>query len=216
VGEDDHRIHAAGDDRSEGARVRTVVPEIERTGGLVARMAGGDGAALAALYDREGPALLSYLRLFTADRGLAEEIVQDTFLAAWRGAADIAGRASVRACLFAIARRRAADALRRPRLRAVPEDAAGLAELPAAEPGPEDLALAAATRQELAAALAHLSPIHREALELTFHHGLSYPELSEVLGIPIGTVKSRLSYAKRVLRALVNDAVADDEERTER
>jgi RNA polymerase sigma-70 factor (ECF subfamily) len=180
------------------------VPPLERT-------------ALAKLYEREAPALLSYLRLFTADRGLAEEILRDTFLAAWRGAPEFAGRASARSWLFAIARRQAADALRRPRLRAIPEDSAGLSELPSDEPGPEDLALAAATRQELAVALAHLSPVHREALELTFRHGLSYSELSEVLGIPLGTVKSRLSYAKRALRALLSDdAAANDAERTER
>ena len=175
-------------------------------------------AALAELYDREAPALLSYLRLFTADRSLAEEIIQDTFLAAWRGAAEVGGRASVRSRLFAIARRRAADALRRPRLRSVPEDSAGLAELPSDEPGPEDLAITAATRQELTTALTQLSPVHREALELTFRHGLSYPQLSEVLGIPLGTVKSRLSYAKRALRARLSDDDVRvlDEDRPER
>ena len=207
-----------GDGRREVARVRAVGPESERSSGLVARMAGGDRTALAELYAHEGPALLSYLRLFTADRELAEEIVQDTFLAAWRGAAEFAGRASARSWLFAIARRRVAEALHRPRLRAIPEDSAGLGELPSDEPGPEDLAIAAATRQELAAALTQLSPVHREALELTFRHGLSYPELSEVLGIPLGTVKSRLTYAKRALRALLSDdaAATDDEQRTER
>jgi RNA polymerase sigma-70 factor (ECF subfamily) len=171
---------------------------------------------LAELYAREAPALLNYLRLFTADRGLAEEIVQETFLAVWQDPGGFAGWTSVRSRLFAVARRRAADALGRPRLRAIPEDAAGLAELPSDEPGPEDLALAAATQQELAAALTQLSPVHREALELTFRHGLSYSELSEVLGIPLGTVKSRLGYAKRALRALLSDdAAADDERRTE-
>lgn len=172
---------------------------------LVARMAAGDRAALAELYAGEREAIFAYLRGFTADRQLAEEIVQDTLLAAWRGAARYGGRASVRSWLFAIARRRAADALRRSRLRLLPEPEAeaALADLPSSEPNPEDLALAAATRQELTAALARLSPFHREALDLTFAHGLSYPELAEVLGVPLGTVKSRLSNAKRALRALL-------------
>jgi RNA polymerase sigma factor (sigma-70 family) len=209
---DDRRGSGAGGGRREGARVRAVAPEAERASAresasdLVGRMAAGDRGALAELYARESAALFAYLRLFTVDRELSEEIVQDTFLAAWHGAAAFAGRATVRSWLFAIARRRAADALRRPRLRAVPEDAAGLSELPSREPGPEDLAIAAATREELTAALARLSPVHREALELAFGHGLSYPELSEVLGIPLGTVKSRLSYAKRALRRLLDEA----------
>lgn len=176
-------------------------------------MAAGDRAALAELYAREGAALFAYLRGFTDDRDLAEEVVQDTLLAAWRGAAGFAGRASVRSWLFAIARRRAADALHRPRLRVVPEDAAGLADLPSADPSPEDLAVAAATRAELGAALARMSPLHREVLDLTFAHGLSYLEVAEVLGVPLETVKSRLNHAKRALRALLDD---DDGEQDDR
>jgi RNA polymerase sigma-70 factor (ECF subfamily) len=195
--------------------VRAREPAADRARGLVERMAAGDRAALEELYTRESAALFAYVRLFTAERELAEEIVQDTFVAVWRGASGFAGRASVRSWLFAIARRRAADALRRPRLRVVPEDAAAFAELPSSAPSPEDLAIAAATRQELKDALGRMNPIHREALELTFAYGLSYQELAEVLGIPLGTVKSRLNHAKRALRVLMADA-ADEAERTDR
>ena len=83
---------------------------------LLVRMAAGDRVALAALYTQEQGAILAYLRAFTDDAELAEEVLQDTFLAAWRGAARYEGRASVRSWLFAIARRRAADRLRRPSL----------------------------------------------------------------------------------------------------
>ena len=165
-------------------------------------MAAGDRAALAELYGGEAPALFAYLRLFTSDRELAEEIVQDTFLAAWRGAAGFGGRASVRSWLFAIARRRATDALRRPRLQMAPEDAVGLAEVPRDEPGPEDLAIA----------VNRLVPVHREVLVLAFAYDLSYAELAQVLGIPLGTVKSRLNAAKRALRTIL---AADDQERTD-
>src|SRR5687767_1724723 len=96
----------AGGGRREGTRVRAGAPDAERASGLVRRMAAGDRAALAELYAQEGAALLAYVRLFTADRELAEEIVQDTLLAAWRGAAEFTGRATVRSWLFAIARRR--------------------------------------------------------------------------------------------------------------
>jgi RNA polymerase sigma-70 factor (ECF subfamily) len=193
--------------------VRATGPAADRARGLVERIAAGDRAALAELYAQEGPALFAYLRLFTTDRELAEEIVQDTFLAAWRRAAGFGGRTSVRSWLFSIARRRATDALRRPHLHMAPEDAVGLAEVPRNDPGPEDLAIAAATRQELTAALDRLIPVHREVLVLTFAHDLSYSELAHVLGIPLGTVKSRLNAAKRAVRTLL---AADDQERTDR
>jgi RNA polymerase sigma-70 factor (ECF subfamily) len=186
-------------------RSRSLDLAAEQAPDLIARMAAGDRAALAELYEREGAALFAYVLLFTADRGLAEEVVQDTLLTTWRGAAGFGGRASVRSWLFAIARRRAADALHHPRLRLVPEDAAGLADLPSSQPNPEDLAIAAVTRGALDAVLAQMNSIHREAIELTFGHGLSYIELAEVLGIPLETVKSRLSHAKRELRILLDE-----------
>src|SRR5688572_6724579 len=80
---------------------------------LLARVAAGDAEALAQLYARHRPALLAYLALLAPEPGLAEELVQDTLLAAWRGAPGYAGRASVGAWLLGIARRRAHDARRR-------------------------------------------------------------------------------------------------------
>ena len=176
---------------------------------LLTRMATGDRSALAALYGLEHRPVLAYLRALTGDAGLAEEVVQDTFLAAWRGASAFAGRATVRSWLFAIARRRAADRLRRPTLRLLPLDDAR--DAPSADPDPADLAIAAATRAEIAAAIARLGPLHQEILLLTFGHGLSYPELAETLGIPLGTVKSRLNHAKRALRPLLDPGPAGPE-----
>ena len=184
---------------------------------LVARMAAGERAALSELAVREGAPLLAYLRLLVAERALAEELLQDTLQAAWRGADGFAGRASVRSWLFALARRRAADALGRPRLRLVPEDATGLGDLSSPEPSAEDLAIAAAAPREVAEAVARLGPLQREALALTFAHGFSDAELAEVLGIPLDTVKSRLGQAKRALRVLLAEgADADAAERTDR
>jgi RNA polymerase sigma factor (sigma-70 family) len=174
---------------------------------LLARMATGDRSALAAFYTLEHRPVLAYLRAITGDLGLAEELLQDTFLAAWRGASAFAGRATVRSWLFAIARRRAADRLRRPALRLLPLDDAR--DAPTADPDPADLAVAAATQAEIAAAIARLGPLHREILILTFGHGLSYPELAETLGIPLGTVKSRLNHAKRALRPLLDPGPAN-------
>lgn len=169
--------------------------------GLVARVAAGDRDALAALDARHRRPLFAYLLLLAPDRGTAEELLQDTLVAAWRGAGRFEGRSSVRSWLFAIARRQAATALRRRALPLAGEEA--LAAVPTTEAGPEALALAGAARADLVAALRAVAPVHREVLAVTLGHGLSYEETAAVLGVPVGTVKSRLSNARRALRALL-------------
>jgi RNA polymerase sigma factor (sigma-70 family) len=176
--------------------VQQPILEKERT--VVARMALGDRRALTELYARYERPLLTYLRHLTADPGLAEELLQDTLLAAWTGANSYAGQASVQGWLLGIARRRAHDTLRRRALHVV--DATALDALPAREPEPEELYLAHAAQEELSAAVDRLASIHREVLILTFVYELSYLDLTEVLGVPLGTVKSRLHQAKRALR----------------
>ena len=74
----------------------------------------------------------------------------------------------------------------------------------AMEPEPEDFTLATVARDELAAAFKQLAPVYREILGLIFVQELSYAETATLLGVPVGTVKSRLSNAKRVLRTLLD------------
>jgi RNA polymerase sigma-70 factor (ECF subfamily) len=76
-----------------------------------------------------------------------------------------------------------------------------LAPLPDPDPEPDSLAIAAAEGRALRAALGRLSPSHREVLVLNFVQELPYRDIADVLGVPIGTVMSRLHYAKRALRA---------------
>ncbi len=165
---------------------------------LVERLAAGDRDALERLYARYGRPLFSYLVDLVGDRGLAEEIVQDTFVAAWRGGAAFEGRSSVSTWLFGIARRQARDRQRGVRPETMPLD-----ELrdESEEPRPDAEVLAAADRADLVAALDRLPVHHREPLVLAFAHGLSGPEIASVLGIPEGTVKSRLHAARAALRA---------------
>ncbi len=172
---------------------------------LVARLAGGDRDALERLYARYGRPLYAYLVELVDDRGLAEEVVQDTFVAAWRGAAGFEGRSTVSTWLFGIARRQARDRQRRLRPDHVPLD--GIADTPSDDPRPDAEVLAAADRADLAAALGRLPIHHREPLVLAFAHGLSGPEIASVLGIPEGTVKSRLHAARRALRAILEPEV---------
>lgn len=174
------------------------MPVAEQTEDLIERVAAGDRQALAELYQCYREPLLRYLRVLTSDDGLAEEILQDALFAAWNGANRFAGQSSARSWLYGIARRRARDEMRKRRFTFV--DLALVENTLAHEPEPDDVVLTNAAIDDVADAIERLSIAHREALILTFVHGLSYRELAEVLGIPLGTVKSRLNHAKRALR----------------
>ncbi len=170
---------------------------------LVARLAAGDREALAELYARYQRPLFGYLLRLATDRGLAEELLQDTLVAAWTSAGSFAGRSSVRTWLFGIARRQAHNTLRRrglPLAATMADADVALDETPDGDPGPEDRALAGADRSDMIDALSRLSPTHREVLVLALVQGIPQPELAGMLGTPLGTVKSRLHHAKAALR----------------
>jgi RNA polymerase sigma factor (sigma-70 family) len=172
---------------------------------LLAAIAAGDQEGLRALLERHGSGLLAYVSGLVGDPRLAEEVLQDTLLAVWRGAAGFVGGSTVRTWLYAVGRRRAVDALRRRGVRLVGEDHEddGLAGLPDIGPGPEVAVLARADLERVAGAITRLAPLHREVLLLVCVYELTGAEISAVLGIPVGTVKSRLSHARRALSRLV-------------
>ena len=171
--------------------------------GLVRAVATGDRAALATLYQRHSQVLLAQLTLLTGDRMLSEELLQDTMLAAWRGAAAFRGESKVRTWLIAIARRQARDRMRRHRLASV--DDTLLAQSPAAEPGPEQLVLGRAEARAVADAITDLGPAHREVLGLVFGAGLTMAEAADLLDVPLNTVKSRLHAARTALTQLLTE-----------
>jgi RNA polymerase sigma-70 factor, ECF subfamily len=164
---------------------------------LVRRVAAGDTTALVALYQRHGHAVLAQIVLAVGDRMLAEEVLQDTMLAAWRGAASFRGDCRVRSWLIAIALRQARDRLRRRRVDSVTDDI--LAGWPSAEPGPEDLTLGRAEATVVADAVGGLGARHREILGLVYGADLSLADAADALGVPLGTVKSRLAAARAAL-----------------
>jgi RNA polymerase sigma-70 factor (ECF subfamily) len=168
---------------------------------LLKQIADGDRLALADLYGRFQRPLFSYLLQLTPDFGLAEELLQDTFVAIWKSAHSFEGRSSVPTWIFSIARRQAHNTLRQHKLPLANE--AELEGLVSTEPEPEDLTLAFVQRDELVEKFNQLAPIHREVLVLTFVQEFSYQETANILEVPVGTVKSRLSNAKRLLRNLL-------------
>ena len=174
---------------------------------LLRRIGKGDEDAMAAFYRTHGQVVLAQALLVTGERVVAEEIVQDTMLAVWRGAASFRGESSVRSWVIAIARRQTRDRLRKQRLRVV--DDAFLADQPSSDPGPEVMALDRAELAEVRGAIQGLASAHREVLGLVFGSGLSLPEVADVLEIPVGTVKSRLSAARTALNRILNEKGQD-------
>jgi RNA polymerase sigma-70 factor (ECF subfamily) len=170
---------------------------------LLRRIGQGDEDAMAAFYREHGRVVLGQVLLVAGERVLAEEILQDTMLAVWRGASSFRGESSVRSWVIAIARRQTRDRLRSRRLRVV--DDAFLADQPSSGPGPEVTALDRANLAEVTGAIRELAPAHREVLGLVFGSGLSLPEVAGVLEIPVGTVKSRLSAARTALNRILNE-----------
>ncbi len=173
---------------------------------LLQHIARHDRGALATLYERHHRPLFTFLLQHTRDRGLAEELLQDTFVAVWRGAAGFDERfrdetASVRAWLTGIARRQAHNTLRR--LRLPQADVSALEELAAPDPEPEAWTLTLSTRDELLDAFERLPLHYREIAVLALVQDYSYSEMAAILDVPLGTVKSRLAAAKRQLRALL-------------
>ena len=170
---------------------------------LLARIARGDEDALAALYDRYGrPAYALAVRILR-DPPLAQDAVQDAFLTAWRTAAAFdAARGSASTWLLTIVHRRAVDVVRREeRRRADPIEDAPIASGDATD----EKAEVREQRRAVQAALHVLTPAEREAIELAYYGGLSQSEVAERLGVPLGTVKSRMFAGLAKLR----DALAE-------
>jgi len=160
------------------------------------------GDELRELYRRYSGELYGFALNALTDRELAEEVVQDVFARAWRRAADYdPRRGSVRTWLYAITRNRIVDARRRGAVRPglAPQDAE---EMPAEVDSELEQAV---LRWQMAAALTRLSPEHREVIRLAHYGGLTLREISERMGIPLGTVKSRTSYAMRTLRLILDE-----------
>ena len=170
---------------------------------LLALVARGDEEALAALYDRySGVAYAIALRV-VRDSGLAQDAVQDAFLAAWRTAAGFdPARGTASTWLLTLVHRRAVDIVRREQRRRTEPLGEGAADAGGAV---DEDAVIRDRRRTVQEALARLPPEQRQALELAYYGGLTQSELADRLGLPLGTVKSRMFAALARLRDLLGE-----------
>jgi RNA polymerase sigma-70 factor (ECF subfamily) len=170
---------------------------------LLSRIATGDQEAIEELYRRHSRVLLGQLQFMVDQPDLAEEVLQDTMLAVWKGARTFRGGSRVRTWLLGIARRQARDRMRRQR--PMPMADSDLAQQPSPNPGPEAMAVERAEGRRMVTALSTLTPVHREVVGLVFGADLSLAEVARVLEVPLGTVKSRLHAARAALSRTMND-----------
>ncbi|MEA2422841.1 MAG: polymerase sigma-70 factor, subfamily, partial [Thermoleophilaceae bacterium] len=154
--------------------------------------------SMRALYKTYGSELYGFAVSCLGDRGQAEELVQEVFTRVWRHAKSFdPDKASFRTWLYGIARNAIIDLKRRQAVR----PSLSLHPVEEEEQGAVDDSFERALlRWQMGAALERLTPEHRQVIRLAHFQGLTLREISERTGIPLGTVKSRTSYALRGLR----------------
>ncbi len=165
---------------------------------LVGHVARGEEDALHELYRRYGTRVRRFARSLTGREHLADEVVQETFLALWSGTGTYGGRAKVSTWLLGIARNQAHAALRRE------AKGARLDSVPSEFPDPREQVVQEERAAQVRVALERLPAEQREVVFLAFYEGLPYRDIAETLGVPEGTVKSRMHHAKRKLMEVLS------------
>jgi len=179
----------------------------------------GDPGAMAELLERYRRPVMTYLVRTVSDRGLAEEVFVDTFLALHQASAAYQAQGAFRSFVFRIARNRAVSALRRTperikrlssSIEAVPDDdRRPRLQLVHGGVGPERSTGARRQLRAVEEALNALPERHRTALLLFNVEGVPYPEIAQILDVPLGTVKTWIHQARKGLKKQLGDAFSD-------
>jgi RNA polymerase sigma-70 factor (ECF subfamily) len=182
---------------------------------LVALVARGEEDALAELYDRVGKIAYGLALRVLRDERLAEDAVQEGFLAAWRTAVSFRPeRAKASTWILTLVHRRAVDLVRREERRRtdpLADDAGRGGEVPSVD----EAAWLRFERERVQVALRQLPDAQREAIELAYYGGFSQSELAERLGVPLGTIKSRMFAGLARLRELLDESAREGSWRRE-
>jgi RNA polymerase sigma-70 factor (ECF subfamily) len=191
--------------------------ELQADQELMLRVRGGDMAAFEGLFARYGRALSNFFFRLTWDRAFSEDLVQETFLRVWNGRMGYRPQGKFTTWLFQIAKNHWLNELekRRRRIAPISLDAAGRSEgnglrdaVPDAARGPAGEAMNRELSREIGAAVAGLTEKLRVVFVLGQVRGMKYADIAEILGIPEGTVKSRMSNAEKALRGRLSGWLA--------
>jgi RNA polymerase sigma-70 factor (ECF subfamily) len=174
---------------------------------LIARVAAADSVALETLYMRHQNRVFGFIARIVRDEAVAEELTNEVFVDVWKHAGGYEGRSRATTWLLSIAHNRAISALRKRREEPWDDETAGgLAD----EADDSEVALQKADKGRLLRrCIDMLSTEYREIVDLVYYHEVSVAEASAVLGIPEGTVKTRLFNARKRLSVLLKDAGVD-------
>lgn len=173
---------------------------------LIVRITAGEARALDDLYQRYGRPAYSLARRICADEGLAEDVVQEVFLALWRDPARFdATRGAVASWLMTLVHHKSVDAVRREATRRRHHPPTDTPDEGVAATGPSAarLALGSVIAEQVRAALGRLPRDQRTALGLAYYGGYTQREVASLTGVPIGTVKSRMFAGVARLRTLL-------------
>jgi RNA polymerase sigma-70 factor, ECF subfamily len=168
---------------------------------LMVRLAGGDQAALRALMGRHQLRIYRFVFRRVKNEAMAEELTNEVFMDAWRNAKSYEGRSQPSTWLLSIAHNRAISSLRRRREESWDEEKAG--ELADDGDGPEVSLQKNDKAAVMRRCLDELSAEHKEIIDLVYYQEMSVAEVSEVVGIPEATVKTRMFYARKKLSEIL-------------
>jgi RNA polymerase sigma-70 factor (ECF subfamily) len=188
------------------ATIYATVHDLDLDVELVERHRCGDAQAFDEVYERFGEMVYNLALRLASDREDAADLTQEIFLRIYRHLGSFGGRSSLKTWIFRVAVNHCRDRLSRHFVETRPIDEWEGERGPAfADParGPEELALAADDGRRIAEGLAGLPQAFREAVVLRDLEGLSYEEIAEVLGIRVGTVRSRIARGREQLRILL-------------
>jgi RNA polymerase sigma-70 factor (ECF subfamily) len=171
---------------------------------LIARIAGGDRLAMQTLFARHRTPVYRWLLRLVGNETVAEDLLSDVFLDVWRQAGRFQARSAVSTWLLAIARFKALSA-RRGRKDAELDETIEATVADSAD-NPEVVLQKKSRDQFVRTALTRLSLEHREIIDLVYYHDKSVDECAQILGVPSGTVKTRMFYARKKLAELVQAA----------
>jgi RNA polymerase sigma-70 factor (ECF subfamily) len=189
-----------------------------RDGQLVELVAQKDAGALEALYDRYGRPAYSLARRILTEETLAQDVVQEVFLSLWRNAGRFdAGRGTVATYLLSMTHHRAVDVVRREEnLRRWRTSEEGLELEADPKVGVEAEVEASERRAEVRAALGELPAAQRKALLLAYFGGYTQREVAALVGVPLGTVKTRMAAGMRKMKEALRDAGREEQPWTRR
>ncbi len=174
---------------------------IEEEKSWLADISRGEEEAFRRLFLRYQAGMVRYLERMLHKMELAEEVFQETMLEVWKKAKNFDGLSSPATWVYSIARHKAMDRLRQEREE--PVDPEEFSHIPNEQPDVSQIVEQKDLAEKIQKVLNELSPLHREAIELTYYQGYSIEDIAKITGSPIGTVKTRMFNARKQIKELL-------------